>query len=49
MIIFEQQIRMISEGTCDTGVMILKIQLCRHINKLLFKIKQIKSQKENKE
>jgi len=31
---------MISEGSCDseTGVMMLKIQICHHRNKLHFKI-----------
>jgi len=31
-------IRMISEGSCETGEMMLKIQLCHHRNKLHLKI-----------
>ncbi len=31
-------IKMISEGTCDSEVMMLKIQLYRHRNKLHFKM-----------
>ncbi len=33
-----QYIRMISEGSCETGVMMLKIQLCHHRNKLHFEL-----------